>query len=239
MSNHIEIPHGDEPGKSKTQKLKGNGAQPDVADPFDPQAAKLAATELEQDGPQVDLGDIDPFDPKQARVTSLEGVSTKKQLKVEVRMPFDTSFFSTISDPAFTIGPVELIKYGGSFFYIHPQFRPFVKDRKKQPYLLYTVIEYPDTVLLCPVRTPGLDGRVSDWWDSAHEVFENARGRWICRFALADSYDTEEAESDLGKAEDALPENVTARDILATGFKGKRMVQDFDHYVMKRLRGKL
>ena len=81
-------------------------------------------------------------------------------------MPFDTSFFSTISDPAFTIGPVELIKYGGSFYYLHPQFRPFVKDRKKQPYLLYTVIEYPDTVLLCPVRTPGLDGRVSDWWDS-------------------------------------------------------------------------
>ena len=94
MSDHIEIPHGDEPGKSKTQKLKGNGAQPDVADPFDPQAAKLAATELEQDGPQVDLGDIDPFDPKQARVTSLEGVGTKKQLKVEVTACLSTRRFS-------------------------------------------------------------------------------------------------------------------------------------------------
>ena len=44
---------------------------------------------------------------------------------------------------------------------------------------LYTAINRQGVVFLWPVRLPGPDGKVNEWWRSAGEAAELAMTKWV------------------------------------------------------------
>ena len=89
---------------------------------------------------------------------------------------------------------------------------------------------------LWPVRLPSPDGRKCEWHISEREAAERAMTKWVrlsANMALG-AYDIFEAA---GPLEEPVWPEFSYRKILETAFKGRPIVDSFDHPAMKRLRG--
>jgi hypothetical protein len=100
---------------------------------------------------------------------------------------------------------------------------------------MHTCINRQGVLFLWPVRLPGADGRQLEWHRSAAEAAEMAMKRWVrikSNMSLG-AYEVYEASATI--PEPAWPD-LTFDQMLAIAFKG-RLVDSFDHPVLKRLRG--
>jgi len=101
---------------------------------------------------------------------------------------------------------------------------------------MYTYINRQGVVFLWPVRLPGPDGRQLEWHRSAAEAAEMAMKRWVrvkANMSLG-AYEVYEAAATI--PEPGWPPDLTFQQMLTIAFKG-RLVDSFDHPVLKRLRG--
>jgi hypothetical protein len=101
--------------------------------------------------------------------------------------------------------------------------------------MLYTTINRQKVVSLWPVRLPASDGRVNEWHRSAQEAAERAMHHWI-RITANMSLGAYEIIEAPGKMPDPEWPEYTFRDLLRIGFRD-RIIGNFDHPVLKRLRG--
>jgi hypothetical protein len=105
------------------------------------------------------------------------------------------------------------------------------------PRILFTGITRQGILFLWPIRLPGQGGRVDSWNRSALDAALLAEDRWI-RMApnmSLGAYDVFQATGNLPEPE--WPE-ISFRDILEIAFKD-HLINDFNHPVLKRLRGEL
>jgi hypothetical protein len=101
--------------------------------------------------------------------------------------------------------------------------------------MLYTTINRQRVVSLWPVPLPASDGRVNEWHRSAQEAAELAMHRWVrlvSNMSLG-AYEIFEAPGQIPDPE--WPES-TFQELLRIGFRD-RIIESFDHPVLKRLRG--
>jgi hypothetical protein len=101
--------------------------------------------------------------------------------------------------------------------------------------MLYTTINRQKVVSLWPVRLPPADGRVNEWHRSAQEAAERAMEYWI-RVVANMSLGAYEIMKAPGKFPDPEWPNYSFHDLLKIGFRD-RIINSFNHPVLKRLRG--
>ena len=101
--------------------------------------------------------------------------------------------------------------------------------------MLYATINRQKVVSLWPVRLPAADGRVNEWHRSAQEAAELAMSKWI-RVIPNMSLGAYEIMPAPGKIPDPEWPEYQFQDLLRIGFRD-RIINNFDHPVLKRLRG--
>jgi hypothetical protein len=182
---------------------------------------------------------VDPFaDLSKLRLsqTFAESVGTKKLLTtVPVRKPGKQEFVRVRSEPeyrgAFAI--IEL-KEDNEYYLLMPDIAAAMPAEFRSM-MLYTTINRQHSVTLWPVPLPESDGRTLEWHRSAHEAAERATRVWIRLKANRNlgAYDIFEGTGRIPEPE--WPEH-TFQDLLRIAFR-ERIIDGFDHPVLKRLRG--
>jgi len=182
----------------------------------------------------------DPFDPASLRLDQsfVETAGVKKLLTtVPVRRPNKQDFIRVHADPAYRM-PCALIelKEERETYLVTPALS---RELPGEFFIanIHTTINRQGVVSLWPVKTPGSDGKQSDWIRSAAEAAAMAVTRWIRltpNMSLG-AYEITVAESPIADPE--WPKQ-SFRDLLKIGF-GDRLVDRLDHPLIARLRGRM
>jgi hypothetical protein len=182
----------------------------------------------------------DPFDPARLRLSQdfAATVGVKKALiTVPVRKPSKQEFVRVHPDQAYRLETAVLeLKEERETYLVEPSLWPELPS-ELTPKVLFTTMNRQGVLTLWPVRMPGEDGRLDEWNTSALEAAEMARERWVrvvANMGLG-AYEVYEATGNL--PEPSWPE-LGFPEILKVAFKG-RYIADFDHPVIRRLRGEL
>jgi hypothetical protein len=199
-------------------------------------ALTMTAPKLE---PFFDSEDApDPFDPAALRLKPdyIETAGVKKLLTtVPVRPPGKHDFVRVRPEQEFhdTFG---LIRIGDDReYYLVPPTLVSELTGEFAMYTVYTVINRQNTLHLWPVRLPGPDGKMNDWWRSAHEAAVQATQAWVRVMANKNlgAYEIMRAAGVMSEPE--WPEH-SFRDLLRIAFRD-RLIDRVDHPVIKQLRG--
>jgi len=187
--------------------------------------------------PQPESGD--PFaDLSKLRLSQAftESVGTKKLLTtVPVRKPGKQEFIRVRSEPeyrgAFAI--IEL-KEDNEYYLLMPNIAESMPAEFRSM-MLYTTVNRQRTVTLWPVRLPASGNRRDEWQRSAQEGAERATRTWVRLKANMNlgAYEIYQATGKIPEPE--WPEH-TFQDLLRIAFRD-RIIDSFDHPVLKRLRG--
>jgi hypothetical protein len=182
----------------------------------------------------------DPFDPANLRLDQsfVDTAGVKKLLTtVPVRRPNKQDFIRVHADPAYRM-PCALIelKEERETYLLTPAIS---RELPGEFFIanIHTTINRQGVVSLWPVKTPGSDGKQSDWIRSAAEAAAMAVTRWIRltpNMSLG-AYEITVAESPIADPE--WPKQ-SFRDLLKIGF-GDRLVDRLDHPLIARLRGRM
>jgi hypothetical protein len=103
------------------------------------------------------------------------------------------------------------------------------------PATVFTAINRQGVVFLWPVRLPGPDGKLNEWWRSAAEAAALAMTRWVRVKANMD-LGAYEIFSATGVLQDPTWPELTFNELLKIAFRD-RVIDSIDHPVVKRLRG--
>ena len=182
---------------------------------------------------------IDPFaDLSKLRLSQAftESVGTKKLLTtVPVRKPGNQEFVRVHPGSEYR-GPFAVIelKEDREYYLLMPDIASAMPAEFRSM-MLYATINRQHSVTLWPVRLPEHDGRTLEWYRSAHEAAERATRGWIRIRANMNlgAYDIFEATGKIPEPE--WPEH-TFQDLLRIAFR-ERIINSFEHPVLKRLRG--
>jgi len=179
-----------------------------------------------------------PFDPQKLRLSQNYGASAgvkKLTTTIPVRKPGKQDYVRVHPDPAYRIETAVLeIKEEQETFLVAQELWDEL-PRELTPKVLFTTINRQQVTSLWPIRLPGDDGRIDTWNGSAMEAATFAQKQWvrICSNKSLGAYDVYQATGEIPEPE--WPE-LTLGQILEIAFKG-RFIDDFDHPVLKRLRG--
>jgi len=180
-----------------------------------------------------------PFDPERLRLdlsfSEDEGVK-KAIITIPVKKPSGQDFIRVLPSTAFRL-PVAIIELRDDreTFLVLPAIARDIPG-EYNTVTMYTYINRQGVVFLWPVRLPGPDGRQLEWHRSAAEAAEMAMKRWVrvkANMSLG-AYEVYEAAATI--PEPGWPPDLTFQQMLTIAFKG-RLVDSFDHPVLKRLRG--
>ena len=181
-----------------------------------------------------------PIDPARLRLpqnfADTAGVK-KALLTIPVRKPGRQDFVRVHPDPEYRIETAVLEKKEERETYlVAPELWSEVSG-ELIPKILFTTINRQGVLTLWPVRLPGEDGRLDDWNTSALEAADMAKKDWV-RVAANMALGAYEVYVATGNLPDPEWPGLTFAEILKIAFKG-RYIEDFDHPVMRRLRGEL
>ena len=198
-----------------------------------PNLAQLENQAGEQSAPN-------PFDPERLRISLDfgEGVGVKKETTIIlVKRPNPQDFIRVHPDPAFRL-PVALIEFKDDreMYVVTPEIARLIPGECFGA-TLYTCINRQGVLFLWPVRLPGADGRQLQWHRSAAEAAEMAMKRWVrikANMSLG-AYEPFEASATI--PDPVWPADLNYARILEIAFRDGRVVDSFDHAVLKRLRG--
>jgi hypothetical protein len=179
-----------------------------------------------------------PFDPQKLRLSQNYGASAgvkKLTTTIPVRKPGKQDYVRVHPDPDYRIETAVLeIKEEQETFLVAQELWDEL-PRELTPKVLFTTINRQQVTSLWPIRLPGDDGRIDTWNGSAMEAATFAQKQWvrICSNKSLGAYDVYQATGEIPEPE--WPE-LDLGQILEIAFKG-RFINDFDHPVLKRLRG--
>jgi hypothetical protein len=184
----------------------------------------------------------DPFDLESLRLSQdfASAVGVKPLIKtVPVKKPSKEWFVRTHPDPAYRLQTAVLeLKEDRETYLVSPALWPILADEKTfSPRLLVTAINRQSVLFLWPIRLPGSDRRIDDWSRSAMDAADEAKSQWVritANMGLG-AYDVAVATGSL--AEPSWPD-IKFGEIIKIAFRDK-MISDWGHPVLKRLRGEV
>jgi hypothetical protein len=193
-------------------------------------------------GADVAKPPTDPFDLDSLRLSQdfASAVGVKKLLKtVPVKRPSKEWFVRTHSDPSYRLSTAVLELKEDRETYLVPQHLwPLLADEKTfSPRLLVTAINRQNELFIWPIRLPGSNGKFDDWSRSAMDAAEEAKSRWV-RVTASMSLGAYQVDAATGKLPDPAWPDVTFQEIIKIAFRDK-MIDHWDHPVLKRLRGEV
>jgi hypothetical protein len=182
----------------------------------------------------------DPLDLANLRLNQnfIETAGAKKlTTKVPVRKPLRQEFVRVHPGEEYrsALALIE-IKEDRETYAVSPHIARELLPGEYYTAMLYTAITRQKVVFLWPARQPGEDGRSLGWYESAQEAAEHAMKRWVrvmSNMSLG-AYEIIEASAALPDPE--WPE-LSFNELVRIAFKNGRVVDKFDHPVLKRLRG--
>jgi hypothetical protein len=197
---------------------------------------------LPPSGADVAKPEADPFDVASLRLSQdfASAVGVKTLLKtVPVKKPSKEWFVQTHRNSAYQMSTAVLeLKEDRETYLVSPALWPMLADEKTfSPRLLVTAINRQKVLFLWPIRLPDSDGKLDDWSRSAMDAADEAKSRWVrvtSNMSLG-AYEVAVASGQV--AEPVWPDN-TFQEIIKIGFRDK-MISDWDHPVLKRLRGEV
>ena len=182
----------------------------------------------------------DPFSLANIRMSQANlPVIKEAQGKIGVGRPSTSKFFTVHADPEFTITTNLLcVKDDGSYYL---PIRTLWDELSDEPLLqvrqLVPTVTPGGELMLWPLRLPDQDGRLDSWSESALEIAEYAKTRWV-RLRPNHSafrYDCFEAQGDLPAPK--WPD-LSFEEMMKLAFRDRR-ITSLDHPVLRRLRGEI
>jgi hypothetical protein len=183
--------------------------------------------------------DLDPFDPKSLRIDpSSEAASgvEKVLLHVPVRRPHRQEFFRVHPAPEYreTVAILELREERETYIVAAELAAELATEIRLVE--MRVCISRSGIVFLWAVPLPVEDGRSNAWHVTAREAAELAEAKWVRMSSNmgAGCYDV--AVAPAGVSEPRWPET-TFWDLLRIAFGRGKLIDSFDHAVIKQLRG--
>jgi hypothetical protein len=180
----------------------------------------------------------DPFDLDQLVLDQsfTETVGVRKLLTtVPARKPNPQDFMRVNPDPAYRANFSMIDLKDERELYLVPKRMAPELISECIPFTLFTAINRQGITRIWPVRLPGPDGKINEWWRTAGEAAELAMKSWIRIKANMDlgAYEMFVAESTIS---DPVWPELPFQELLRIAFKD-RYIDSIDHPVVKRLRG--
>jgi len=180
----------------------------------------------------------DPFDLANLRLTQdfVETAGVKRLLTtVPVKKPNPQDFVRTHPDSDYraALALIEL-REDREVYLVPPDIARELPGEFVMA-MVFTTINRQGVVHLWPARLPAPDGRINEWHRSAMEAAQLAMMRWVrvkANMSLG-AYEVFEAAASI--PDPTWPE-LSFQELLRIGFRD-RLITDFDHPVIKRLRG--
>ena len=177
---------------------------------------------------------VDP--EKQAQETAVKQVLTV----LPIRKPESHEFFRTHPSPEWEQQLVLLenkTERRDNYYIVLPGLTSQLDEAgiKYRMAFLYPTITLQKAFFLSPVTVPGWDGRANDWSTSAYDAAQQSKKGWLKRVSLAGTYAIFPAEN--FHPEPRWPENMSPEHLYHLAFRDGRIIRDFDHPVLKQLRG--
>jgi hypothetical protein len=186
--------------------------------------------------------EADPYDLESLRLPQdfASAVGVKRLITtVPVRKPAKEWFVRTHGDPAYRLqtGVVELKEDREAYLVSRPLWTELASEATFSPRLLVTSITRQGVLFLWPIRLPGADGKIDGWSQSALDAADEAKSRWVRVTANMHlgAYDVAVASGQV--AEPVWPD-LSFQQIIRIAFRD-RMIDDWDHPVLRRLRGEV
>ncbi|AMV40450.1 hypothetical protein [Planctomyces sp. SH-PL62] len=187
-------------------------------------------------------GSADPFNLASLRLSQdyASAVSVKRLITtIPVRKPSREWFVRTHPDSSYRLSTSVLdLKEDREVYLVAQGLWPeLASEATFSPRLLVTAVNRQGVLFLWPIRLPGPDGKIDDWSRSALDAAEEAKSRWVRITAnmSAGAYDIAVAT---GPATEPSWPDPTFQEIIKIAFRDK-MVSDWSHPVLQRLRGEV
>lgn len=195
---------------------------------------------MNQDAMEKELNDNDPFSLNSIRVRQ-DGLPVVKEVqgKIGVGRPSTGKFTMVHPSPDCAIDTNLLyVKDDGAYYLPSPGIWDDLYDEPLfQTRRVVCTITTSGELMLWPLRLPDLDGRLDSWSESALEIAERAKTRWVRlrpnRSAFR--YDCLEAQGDLPAPKWPA---LSFEKMMRLAFRERR-ITSLDHPLLKRLRGEI
>jgi len=182
----------------------------------------------------------DPFDPENLRIKAdfASTIGVKKVFTtIRVGKPDRQGFCRVNPDSAYRLETATIeLKEDREIYLVRPDLCEELPTEVK-PVVLFTAITRQNVLFLWPVPLPGADGKSNPWHQSALDAARLAEKHWVrCTANMqAGYYDVFQSEANLSDPE--WPD-LSFHEILKVAFRG-RMINDIDHPVIQKLRGRI
>jgi hypothetical protein len=181
-----------------------------------------------------------PFDPEGLRADpGDDDIATKRIVHhMKVRKPYRHEFFRVNPDPALCTD-VYLIEAGDGVekdaFIVTPALaREILAETSRRR--LFVCVNRAETPFIWASKLPST-ATTNSWVDTALTIAESAKQYWVRMIPDIGAGHYEEARAEGLLAEPKFP-NLTFTQILELGFKNK-LITDYDHEVLRGLRGEI
>ena len=204
-----------------------------------PEAAKVETHHVTDNQVEAqEMSQTEQFDISRLRLSQdfASSIGVKKLLTtVPVRKPGKQDFVRVHPDEGWRLDTavLELKEEREIYLIDQPLWNELALEIS--PMVLFTAINRQGVVFLWPVRLPGEAGRPNSWNQSALEAAQKAMDRWVrvsANMSLG-AYEIFEAVADIPEPE--WPD-VSFQEVFNIAFRD-RFITDFDHPVLRRLRG--
>jgi hypothetical protein len=156
---------------------------------------------------------------------------------VPARKPSNQQFIRVRPGTEWSIQALTLsLKDDGEVYFVHPQLYAELAQEVR-PKLLYLYVTRDGSVGLWPVNTPGDDGRLDAWSQSAHTAAKLAQTSWI-RLVANRTVGAYEVRQAANLTDEPVWPELTMREILNLAFRDK-LITSLDHPIIKGLRGEV
>jgi len=182
---------------------------------------------------------FDPFDPASLRLDQsfTDGSAVKRVWNtIPVGRPNSQDFFRVHPSEDYRRSPIGIIelKEERETYLVAPALADALRT-ELTPCTLFTTINRRGVLKLWPAKH-SKDGRPNTWNDSAMDGARRAQTAWI-RLVSNQSLKAYEAYEAAGTITDPVWPELTFSEMLKIAFGAGRLVNSFDHPVIKRLRG--
>jgi hypothetical protein len=182
----------------------------------------------------------DPLNPEDFRISQdfADGLGVEQViLRVPVRKPRKQDFIRIHPEAGLSSTALLEVEEDNEFYLLAPTLFNALPE-EAHLYRLALAITRQQAVFIWPLKLPGPDGRGNSWHESALEIAELAKTRWV-RVRGNRSLGSYVAHVATGELDEPRWPTKSFSELFGLAFGSGRLISDPDHPVVQRLLGRL